>query len=324
MAKRFNNKLLIIILVVLTGIFFITRMINQKRSSGTLKTDLVQIDSSLINTILLYPAAENGAEIIFNRNGNKWIAIKGDLSVEANMNGVQNMLSELVLLSPERLVTRDRGQWSDYGVDDSLGTRVIMKQGKKTVVDLMVGRFDYQPGPSGYGGYRGNYGSGLTYVRLSDEPEVYVVNGFLAMSFNQTFNNWRNQTFLNTNTSSLTSLKFEYPADSGFLILKVDTLWMIDDMQADSVFMVQYLNGIRRKSNNSFIDHFSPVIGPDYQLTIEGINMEPVVIKAYLTEENEFILNSSQNPEVYFSSPPTGLFESIFKSKSEFLNQGGL
>ena len=324
MAKKFNNRILIIILVVLTCIFLITRMINQKRSSGTLKTDLVSIDSSLISAILLYPSAEHGEEITFTRSGNNWIVKKGDLSVEADPNSVQNMFNELIILSPERLVARGEDHWGDYGVNDSLGTRVIMKQGEKTVLDLMVGRFDYQPQPPGYGGYGGNYGSGLTYVRLYDEPEVYVVNGFLAMSFNQAFNNWRNRTFLNTNTSDFTSLKFEYPADSGFVVQKIDTLWIIDGIQADSTSMAQYLNELQRKSNTSFIDNFSPVTAPDFQLTIEGTNMVPVILKAYSRGENGFILNSSQNPDAYFTSPPTELFESIFISKSKLLKQDGL
>lgn len=322
MAKKFNNKTLIIVLVLLTGLFFISRIISQKRSGGTLKTDLVEIDSSLISTILLYPSAENGEEIVFTRSGNNWIVKKGDLSVNANINSVRNMFGELIILSPERLVARGKDKWVDYGVDDSLGTRVIMKQGKKTMLDLMVGRFDYQPGPSGYGGYGGNYGSGLTYVRLYDEPEVYVVNGFLAMSFNQTFNNWRNQTFLNTSINNITSLNFEYPADTGFLVIKADTLWMIDGIQADSASMAQYLNSLKLKSNASFIDHFTPVTAPDFQLTLEGIDMVPVIITAYSIAENEFILNSSQNPEAYFTSTTTGLFGSIFKSRSELISQG--
>jgi hypothetical protein len=85
--------------------------------------------------------------------------------------------------------------------------------------------------------------------------------------------------------------------------------------------MAQYLNGIKRKTNSSFKDNFSPLTAPDFQLTIEGADMMPVIVKAYRTGENEFILNSSQNPDVYFSSTPTGLFGNIFKSKSEFLKQ---
>ena len=322
MANKFNNRTLVIILVTLVGLFFVSRIIREKRSSGTLRRDLVKIDSSLVTSILLYPSAENGDEIIFTRTGNNWTVKKGDLSVDANNNNVQNMLSELTMLSPERLIARGQEKWSEYGVTDSLGTRVIMKQGEKNMVDLVVGRFDYQPSPSRYRGYGNNYGSGLTYVRLYNEPEVYVVQGFLAMSFNQTFNNWRNQTLLNINKNNITSLSFVYPFDSGFTAVKADTIWTINGIVADSASMAQYLGNISRKSNTSFIDNFTPVTSPDFQLTIEGMDMNPVTLKAFKTGEDNYVLNSSQNPGAYFSSSASGLFCDIFKSKSELIRKG--
>jgi hypothetical protein len=317
MASKFNNKILLIVLIILTGLFFVTRTIKQKRSAGNLKTDLIRIDSSLVNTILLYPSAEKGAEIIFSRFGNKWKVAKGDLTADADENNLKNMFSELLVLRPERIVTRNKEKWGDFGVNDSLGTRVIMKEGNKPVLDLMVGRFDYQPGSSGSRGYGGNYGTGFTYIRLYEETDVYIVKGFLAMSFNQAFKNWRNQNFLRTEKNSINLLTFEYPADSGYTAMKSDTLWIVEGITADSASMASYLNSLAQKSNSSFVDSFTPVIGPDYQLTINRINSAPVIIKAYRKGENEFIMNSSQNPASYFSSPRSGLFSTIFKSKSE-------
>lgn len=319
MASKFNNKILLIVLAVLMGLFFLTRTIKQKRSAGNFKTDIIQIDSSSVNTILLYPSAEKGAEIIFSRSGNNWKVTKGDITADADLSNIHNMFGELLALKPERLVTRNKEKWSDFGVNDSLGTRVIMKEGKKPVLDLMVGRFDYQPGSSGYSGYGRNYGTGLTYIRLYDETDVYIVKGFLAMSFNQNFKNWRNQAFLHTDRNNINLLTYDYPADSGFIAMKSDTVWIIEGITADSTSMATYLNSLAHKSNSSFTDNFTPVIGPDYQLTINGINMEPVIIKAYRRGENEFILNSSQNPASYFSSPRAGLFGTVFKSKSELL-----
>lgn len=318
MASKFNNKILLIVLVVLIGLFFLLRAIYEKRSAGNFKTDLIQIDSSLVNTILLYPSAEKGAEITFTRTGNKWKVSKGELTADADESSVHNMFGELLLLRPERLVTRNKEKWSDFGVTDSLGTRVIMKEGKKPVLDLMVGRFDYQPGPGGYSGSGGQYGTGLTYIRLFNETDVYIVKGFLAMSFNQTFNKWRNQTFLRTNKNDINLLTFEYPADSGFIAMKSDTVWIIEGNTADSTLMVSYLNALAQKSNTQFTDNFTPVVGPDYQLTINGMNMAPIILKAYRRGEMEFILNSSLNPDSYFISPGTGLFGTIFKSKSDF------
>ena len=321
MATKFNNKILLIVLVILAGLFILTRTIKQKRSSGNLKTDVVKVDSSAVNTILLYPSAEKGAEISFSRIGNKWQVTKGEITSEADKNNIDNMFAELMNLKPESVVTRNKERWGDYGVTDSLGTRVVMKDGKKALLDLIVGRFDYQQAPSGSSGYGGNYGTGRTYIRLKEETDVYVVKGFLAMSFNQTFKNWRNQTLLKTDRNSINLLTFDYPADSGFVAMKSDSVWIIEGITADSAAMASYLNVLSRKSNSAFIDGYSPVIGPDYQLTINGTNMAPVIIKAYRKGDNDFVMNSSQNPDSFFTSTRTGLFGNIFKPKSQFIKQ---
>lgn len=322
MASKFNNKTLLILLVVLIGLFFLLRALYEKRSSGNLKTDLVDIDSSLVNTIILYPSAEKGAEITFTRSGNKWTVSKGEITANADQNNVTNMFGDLLSLKPERLVTRNKEKWRDFGVTDSLGTRVIMKEGKKEVLDLIVGRFEYQPGPGGTRGYGSQYGTGLNYVRLFNESDVYVVKGFLSMSFNQTFNRWRNQIFLRTNKDDINLLTFEYPADSGFVAMKSDSIWIIDGITADSSAMASYVSALAQKSNTQFVDNFKPALGPDYQLTISGMNMAPIILKAFKRNDKEFILNSSLNPDSYFVSPETGLFGTIFKPKSYFFAPG--
>jgi hypothetical protein len=321
MASKFNNKILLIVLVILAGLFILTRTLKEKRSSGNLKTDIVKIDSSAVSSILLYPSAEKGAEILFSRNGNTWQVTKGEITADADKGNIDNMFTELINLRPDHIIATNKDKWGDYGVTDSLGTRVIMKEGKKTVLDLIVGRFDYQQSPSGYGGYGGNYGTGRTYIRLKDEINVYDVKGFLAMSFNQTFKNWRDQTFLKTDRNSINLLTFDYPADSGFVAMKSDSVWIIEGITADSSAIASYLNSLSRKSNSTFIDGYSPVIGPDYQLTINGTNMAPVIIKAYRRGDNDFVMNSSQNPDSYFTSPRSGLFGNIFKPKSQFLKK---
>jgi len=319
MAKKFNNKTLIIVLVVLVGLFLVSRAFRQKRSSGTLKTELVQIDTSRVNTILLYPGAEQGEEITFTRTGTDWTVQKEDLVVPADNYGIKSMLTELNNLAPERLVANNSNKWGDFGVTDSLGTRVIMKEGKKTVADVMIGRFDYQPTQNPYGGYGGNQGTGLTFIRLTDEPEVYVIQGFLAMTFNQAFNAWRNQLIVQLTKTSINQLTFDYPADTGFIASLQDTLWRINGMPADSASMETYLNGLARKSNSSFVDEYNPVTAPDFQLTIQGNLVTPIIIKGYMRSADNFIIHSSMNPESYFSSPRDGLFSQIFTSGSGLL-----
>jgi hypothetical protein len=155
---------------------------------------------------------------------------------------------------------------------------------------------------------------------MSNKDEVYAVEGFLAMTFNQDFNNWRNQVLLALNKENITRVTFDYPQDSGFVLVKQDSVWLVDGMAPDSAGTARYLSSLTRKSGSDFADNFSPVTAPDYQLTIEGMNMQAVTLRAYHRSDNEYILHSSVNPQSYFISRPDGLFRDLFKPKSAFLN----
>ena len=57
-------------------------------------------------------------------------------------------------------------------------------------------------------------------------------------------------------------------------------------------------------------------------LSIEGNNLLSLSVKCYKGEhDNEFILNSNLNPEVYFSSRKDGIFDKLFKSEKYFLTK---
>ena len=320
MAGKFNNRTLIIILILLAGVFLVSRYFRSKTSEGNLKNLQVKIDTAKIDRISIYPKAENQEEIRFTRMGDLWTVQKGEIVAEAEAYAVRNIFSEILTIKPEQLVATAREKWSEFYVNDSLGTRVVMNEGKKTRLDMMIGRFNYQPAPGGYEtGYGQNYGRGITYVRLSDENEVYAIEGFLAMTFNQDFNSWRNQVLLTLTKENITRITLDYPMDSGFVLIAQDSLWLIDGMFPDSAKMAQYLNSLSRKSGSEFADDFSVVTAPDYQLTIEGNNMQAVTVKAYLRPPNEYILNSSLNPKSFFVSGKEGLFRDLFKSRSELL-----
>ena len=242
------------------------------------------------------------------------------MSAPADNYSIVHALDELLNLKADRLVARSEEKWPEFHVNDSLGTRVLVKEGKKTTLDMIIGRFNYQPPPGGFSGYGQQYGTGITYVRNSDEYEVYAVEGFLAMSFNQGFNNWRDQTICRFTKEQITKVVFEYPADSGFVAQKLDVNWTINGILVDSTSMTQYLNGISRKSHGDFADGFSPLSNPLYQVTFEGMNMDPLLIRVYSQAGDELILHSTINPESYFRITRDGLFKDIFKSSAGLIS----
>ena len=320
MSGKFNNRTLLIVFLGLAGILVLTRVFTAQKAERTLDTDLVRIDTGRISSIYIYPQAEQGAELVFSRNGIAWTVSKDELSAPADNYSIVHALDELLNLKADRLVARSEEKWPEFHVNDSLGTRVLVKEGKKTTLDMIIGRFNYQPPPGGFSGYGQQYGTGITYVRNSDEYEVYAVEGFLAMSFNQGFNNWRDQTICRLTKDQITKVIFEYPADSGFVAQKLDVNWTINGILVDSTSMTQYLNGISRKSHGDFADGFSPLSNPLYQVTFEGMNMDPLLIRVYSQAGDELILHSTINPESYFRITRDGLFKDIFKSSAGLIS----
>jgi len=323
MSGKFNNRTLLVVFLGLAGILVLTRVFTAKRAERTLDTDLVEIDTGRISSIYIYPQAEQGAELLFTRKGVAWNVTKDELSVPADKYSIENAIGELQNLKADRLVARSKEKWPEFNVNDSLGTRVLVKEGKKTTLDMIIGRFNYQPPPGGYSGYGQQYGTGITYVRKSNEDEVYAVEGFLAMSINQGFKNWRDQTISRLTRDQVTKVVFEYPADSGFVAQKLETNWTINGILADSTSMAQYLNGLSRKSHGDFVDGYSPLSSPLYQVTFEGVNMDPLLIRVYSQQGDELVLNSSINPESYFRITREGLFKDIFKSASGLISGSG-
>jgi hypothetical protein len=324
MSGKFNNRTLLIVFLGLAGILVLSRVFTAKKAERTLDADLVEIDTGRISSIYIYPQAEQGAELIFSRKGNAWIVSKDELSVPADKYSVGHTMDELLNLEADRLVARSEEKWHEFQVTDSLGTRVLVKEGKKTTLDMIIGRFNYQPPPGGYSGYgQQQYGTGITYVRNSNEDEVYAVEGFLAMSINQGFNNWRDQNICRLTKDQITKVVFDYPADSGFVAQKLDMNWTINGILADSTSMAQYLDGLSRKSHGDFADGFSPLSNPLYQVTFEGMNMDPLLIRVYSQAGDELILHSTINPESYFRITRDGLFKDIFRSSAGLISGSG-
>jgi hypothetical protein len=192
----------------------------------------------------------------------------------------------------------------------------VIKEGNKTAIDLMVGRFQYQPPPGGYNMYGQNQGTGKTYVRLSEEDEIYSVEGFLAMSINQPFEQWRDQRITRLNISQLSKIIYDYPSDTGFVAQHSEAGWMVAGQLADSSSMVNYLNRLTHLTHDEFSDEFEPGSEPDYSVVFEGDNMKSLQLKGYDQTGGQVIVNSTINPDSWFRIDDRELFTDLFPGSS--------
>lgn len=323
MRGQFNNRVLWLVFLLLAAVFVISRFTRVRQGNATLMTEMSSIDTSRVSSFTLSPQAEAGQRIDFTRSDQGWRVSRGKVSAPASPQAVRNLLSEISALRAEQLVSRDPEKWPDYHVNDSLGSRIVIKEGSRVSLDLVVGRFQYEPPPqNNMNRYGQNRVSGKTYLRLYGEDAVYSAEGFFALSVNRGFDQWRNNTLSSVNKSLLSSLRFEYPADSGFVARKTGNDWQVAGLAADSASMDQYLNRLRNLTHSDFEDTFRPEGEPDYRLTMEGDNMAPVIILAYAAQDSTYLINSSLNPSTWFRAGSEPFFRELYPGASALLPKG--
>jgi hypothetical protein len=320
MSKRFNNKRLFYILAGLLVILLLTVILKIPKEKSTLKDALVEFDTAAVAKIVIVPRVESGKPFEFIRENDRWIVSQDDIKSAPIKGAVGNIFSEILDISPQSLAAVGKPKWNEYELTDSLATRIrFLNKNGKELAEIMIGKFTYRQVNNPYGGYGGNNIEGTTYVRLPEEEEIYSVDGFLAFSFSGGFNDWRDKSFMKCNKDDITKVTFSLPADSSFTLTKKDSLWFAGPQAADSANTADYLNSVSLIDGQNFRDGFKPGSSPEYQLVIEGNNLLNITVRCYKGEGDNYILNSSLNPEVYFATKRNELFDKLFKPLDYFL-----
>lgn len=319
--KKLNNKTLIIILVVLVGIFAVVRIFRTPAQQSNLKKELVSIDTAKVTEIKLSPKTEPG-EITFKREGTKWTVTKFGKEYNVDLGAASGLLSQLLNLEPEKMVSSKKEKWDEYQVGDST-TRVQAFVDGDEVANLLIGRIGFNQSPAQmqqqqFGG--GGFGGGFTYVRVADEDEVYTVDGFLESTFNRSLNDFRNKSLVRLKSEDITKVSCNYP-DSGFVAELRNKKWWIADVMADSNKMRSYVNQFNFKNATTFADDFTASRPADLSLVVDGASGNLATIKAW-KRDTDWVFESTQQPGVFFSSAGSAIFQTLFEGKKDLLSQG--
>lgn len=323
MSKRFDNKRLLYILAGLVGLLVLTILLKVPAKQSTLKSFVAEVDTSDVSRIIFIPKKGTGEEFEFVKEKEKWIIKQGNLSARPVPWAVPNILGQIAAMKPKGLAARDDSKWAEYEVTDSLATRIRLLDGKnRDLTDLLIGKFTYTQVENPYSDYGGANVEGTSYVRINGEKEIYSVEGFLAINFSGTFNDWRDKSFIRCTSGDILKIDFIYPGDSSYVVSLTDKKWLLNGLPADSARVTGYLNTLSRIDGQEFIDGFTPSADPDYQMKVEGNNLTGFTVKAYNNPgTGKIVMNSSLYPEVWFSSTRDGIFSEVFKPKSNFLKK---
>jgi len=216
MIKKFSTVHLLGVLVVLVLVLIGLEFMGNKSRSSSFREVLVEIDILKVSKVIVTKGTNDPFEM--NRSGDGWtISLADEKEAAAVESNVKNSLTSLQSIKPTRLVANKEDKWAEYQVDTA-GTRVQVFEEDEKTLDLVIGRFGVQ-------GQR----SFFTYVRLSEESEVYVAADFMSMSFAAEPSSYRFKEILRFAKDSLDQLSFSYPGDSSFVLMKSEeNQWVID------------------------------------------------------------------------------------------------
>lgn len=280
------------------------------KGESTLRAYLIDVDTSEISGMYLYPTANDFKEIKFFKEGNNWKIDNDGSIIMADNNTLKSMMVELGGLRVVRLASNNKDKWAKYEVTDSLGTKVKIESDGKIVSTIILGKFDYNQETR----------VASNYVRIEGEDRVYVANGYASMSFNRDLASFRNRSLIETDISGWNRITYNYPGDSSFVLVMTDGYWMADGLATDSMATANYVSSLSRLGGSGFVDNADINLSqPQFSVVIEGANASPITIEAFADYSTEdFIIVSSENSEGKFSGLAGDLFSRIFVGKSKF------
>lgn len=309
MFKKLNTKTLLILFGVLLLLVVITQWLKHRGGDRNFIENLVEVDTSKITAIYIKPKGKTD-EITLKRINQKWEAVYKSKIYRVDDYVVHNILDGFHQFKPEQIVGTDKSSWKQYEVTDSAGVRIKVEENGKMKADFVVGRFFFQQNPQKM----------TTYVRLTGQDEVYGVDGYLSMTYNQTLSSLRNKTIGRGNAGDFSKVTVTCPADSSFVLLKEKNKWTINGNPADSSKVMNYLGDLALATSSDFVDDNAPLGNQSFMVKAEGPSGTLFEINAFAADTaNKYIITSSVNPGAKFSGAKGNLLNRIFVSSHQFL-----
>jgi hypothetical protein len=315
--KKINNKVLLIGLSVLVGIFVVSRIFRSPKLEGNIRKELVSLDTADIDEIRITTMAADKPRLIkLIRQEKGWQAVQEDKTYPADASAVASLLPTIADLNAIRMISRKKDKCETYNVGEK-GANVSVYKNGSLEAEFRVGKTGFNQSQGGQQQFGRQGIEAFTYVRMADEEEVYIVNGFLEATFNRSINDWRDKSFLRFDPASVTRVSFRYPADSSFVIEKKDSVWRIANRKADNGKVEAYLREFSSRSETSFADGFDTSAQPTYTVQFGDAGGTVATVDAWRQDE-AWYLRSSRQPEVVFLNNDARTMNRFFAGSGNF------
>lgn len=301
-----SNKVLTIIFGVLVAAFLLSKMLGGNKSRS-FDPQIVQINSEEITELII--AAPGTEPATVQKEQGQWIVSNGANSYKANETVVSSMIREMSSIEADKVISRSLENAAKYGTDGDSGTKITAKSDAQILTEIIVGRFSFnqqtrQP---------------ISYVRLSDEDETYLIGSFMASSLNKDFNGLRDKSLLSLTPSEINSIQYKSDNQEFSLDLGMDNNWITSNESAvDSASVAQFLNTLSNKSGVQFTDTSAPSnSGESIRFNSQGSSIQ---VFATMIDEDKYVIYSDQHPDNIFESTGSSIYQQIFGKFKDLVN----
>ena len=310
MFAKFSTKWLITTFIILLAIVAIFLIKDSLQGERTFPKSIISIDTSKVTAIEFYPKITNHKAVKLFRQGNSWaVSLGNNRTASVPLSKVQEILSQILSIKPESVASMSRNKWKDFNVDTS-GILVKVYEGSNNSLSFVIGKFVYRQPQSM-----------SSYIRVNNDNNVYLTNGFLDLTFNHVADYFRDNTVINDDYENWNKLTFTYPADSSFQLIRKNNLWYINGKPADSASTIKYFQSISNLSQYFYVkDPTSQQLGKaKYVLTIQSSVLGIINVFAY-GYNNNLIINSSQNSSSYFDGSKENFWQKLYISSKYLIS----
>ncbi|RPH95437.1 DUF4340 domain-containing protein [candidate division KSB1 bacterium] len=234
-----RSLVLLVVLVVLLGIYW---LVQSKRPIVSAARPFVECDSAKVDFLRIQTAADT---VEMRKEGEQW-TVTYPLKYPAAQKTVTAAVGKFREMEKLTLITKNTSRHGEFQVDDALGVKVTVGQGKKTTT-IYIGR----SGPTGQ----------TSYARADGTNDVWEIGGSQSATFKRKVKDWRDKTITELNQADFRKIVLEYPDHKITLTLN-DSLWDVDAGKEKFVGtkdLVGRLTGmLSRMSGVDFADTLAP------------------------------------------------------------------
>ena len=318
MFSKLNTKILLVVLVVLLAVFAAIEYTDTSDSSYS--DEVIKVDTAGVSKII-FETNKDTFQLVNEKQ--TWLVQSGKNKSDADEAKIKALLSRMSPLTPLRVAANSKEQWKKFGIDDNAMAIKFYKD-SKLLNTLYLGKIDYQAPETTdrknpYS--RGNQGIMIGYARAGNDKTVYVVDGYLKLSYAGDANSFRKKSLVSTKRDLINRVAIN-SGGATFNLEKKGQQWFVGDQPADSANTAKYLNNIVRLRGYEFVND-KAIKGKDpiASVTINKGESGQVKIDGFPVDSVNFALASSQNSGNIVKDKNHKLLDRLVKEKDYFIKK---